>query len=211
MEKVLSLVQPNADSEKVLDLGCGLGRITEYLQNKTKTHFIGIDIASEALKLARERNNGNNTIDFVHGNMSEPNFPSTSFDLILSIDTLYYVNDLKQTMTKLKDLIKPGGKMLLFFSQYQFANEPDSLFTPNGTQLAQSLQKMGCLKYKYYDYTENERKHWLNQERLMEQNKENFIKEGNEYLYNVLYNDAKETNKQLEKKKFKRFLYEVYL
>lgn len=205
--KLLSLLNVG-ESDRILDLGCGLGLITEFLQHKTNAHFVGIDLASEALKLARNRNQYNNKLEFVHGDMSQPNFPDKSFNVIIAIDTIYFVKNLFLTLSKLKDLLHMDGTMLIFYSQYKLKDEPDFIFTPDGTELAQNLQKLD-LHYKCSDFTENEKRHWILKEKLLKEKKKSFLEEDNEQLFNILLNEAVETNEKLSRTPFKRFLYEI--
>ena len=209
--KMISLLHVT-ESDKILDLGCGIGRITELLQEKTNAYCIGIDIASQAIRLANERNAKNAKLAFIQGDMSEPNFPDDSFDLIVAIDTLYYVNNLMQTLMKLKKILKSGkGEMLIFYSQYNLNNEPESFFTPDGTLLAQFLQKLR-LKYDYYEYTENELNHWFRQKMLFENYREQFLKEKNDFIFFTFYEDAQATIEQLQlTPNFKRYLYHVFV
>lgn len=209
LDKVVGLIQERKN-KTILDLGCGLGYISSFIQEKTGTKVIGLDNASGALKLAEERNKRNNKLKFVHGDINDPEFPEQSLDYIIAIDSLYFVRDLYKTLRNLKRLLKPDGKMLIFFSQYGFGNEPESLFTPYGTQLAQNLQKL-ALKYKYYDFTENERKHWNKKLQMLEENKEDFLKEQNEKLFNVYFNEAMGTIENFKTHPFKRYLYEIIL
>ena len=41
--------------QQVLDLGCGHGRMAEYLSDRTGAHVTGLDYIPEAICLARER------------------------------------------------------------------------------------------------------------------------------------------------------------
>ncbi|MDQ3798515.1 MAG: methyltransferase domain-containing protein [Acidobacteriota bacterium] len=85
--------------EHVLDLGCGNGFITEYLQAETGAFFHGVDISAEAIRQARARTAGNERLAFSVGNMNRLAFepPLEPFDCAVSIDTLYYVDDLEET------------------------------------------------------------------------------------------------------------------
>ena len=49
--KVLELDETN----RVLDLGCGNGMITEYISDTTGAHITGVDISDVAIQQAQER------------------------------------------------------------------------------------------------------------------------------------------------------------
>ena len=54
LEKLLEVLNLSAEN-KVLDLGCGIGAIAEYISDTTETHVFGVDIANETLAHAQER------------------------------------------------------------------------------------------------------------------------------------------------------------
>ena len=206
LQKLITLLKVT-ESHTILDLGCGLGYITEYIQQKTTAHCIGLDIASGALKLARKRTHGNNKLKFVHGDMNVPDFPPLSFDVIISIDTLYFVRDLYKTLEKCKQLLKPGGIMLIFYSQ-TFEDVSNTKPTPDGTKIAQIMQKLS-LKYDYYDFTVNEQRLWKLQKQLLKENQDNFFKEHNEDIFNSNYEETKLILNTIEKNPYRRYLYHI--
>lgn len=207
LEKLFSIINIK-ESDTLLDFGCGLGYITEYLQKQTGAYCTGLDIATEALEVARKRNFGNSKLQFVHQDMNNPDFPSSSLNTIIAIDTMYFVRDLNKTIETFLQLLKPEGSICIFYTQSRFSNEPDSFFTPEGTKLGQILEKLK-LKYDYYEFTDNERKHWQLRKQLLEENKENLLKENNEELFNATNNETQYILNNIENNPFKRYLYHI--
>lgn len=207
LDKLFSLVNV-AESDSILDFGCGLGYITEFLQKKTGAHCVGLDIASGALNLARNRNIGNDKLEYIHGDMNNPDFPPSSFNVIIVIDTLYFVRDLYKTLENLKTLLKPGGKILIFYTMKRIGNRSDPIFSPDGTKLAQELHKLD-LAYDYYDYTENEMRIWELSKQIMEAEKENFLKENNEELFNSRMDEIQMMLDTKDKAPSTRYLYDI--
>jgi ubiquinone/menaquinone biosynthesis C-methylase UbiE len=68
-----------------LDVGCGDGKITHALADRTATQFHGFDGSKEALSRLH--------VPCTHGDVSELPFPEGSFDLVLSTDTLEHLPD----------------------------------------------------------------------------------------------------------------------
>lgn len=206
-DKLVSLLeQAVGEGDKVLDLGCGLGLITGFLQEKTHAYFTGFDIASGPLAIAKKSNINNKNIEFVHGDMNELNFPDESFDLILAIDSLTNVYDLTVTLSKLKRMVKKGrkSKAIMILTDTGWINDETGK-----TKLTQCLIDSD-LKYTLYDYTENENKFWVEQTRLLEENKEDFLKEGNEEFFDMYYQDVKGMAENREETPATRYLFEVF-
>ena len=57
-------------------------------------------------------------LDFAVQNLDTLDFPHGRFDALVSIDTLYMPNDLDATLRKMAALLKPGGRMGIFYSTF---------------------------------------------------------------------------------------------
>lgn len=84
LRQSLDLAVPNP---LILDVGCGYGRVIKYLQQASTFRYIGIDPATEMLKIARREHP---EMDFREMNLYElpEKFPKGHFDLVLVITTL---------------------------------------------------------------------------------------------------------------------------
>jgi SAM-dependent methyltransferase len=103
--------------QRVLDLGCGDGRITEYLSDQTGAHLTGLDYIPEAIRLARERTAAKaDRLAFVVGDLNALNLPAGEFDIILSIDTIYFSEDDARAIDQLAAALRPGGRMAFLYS-----------------------------------------------------------------------------------------------
>jgi len=104
-------------TERALDLGCGIGLIAEYLSDSSGAAFTGIDYCPDAVAQALERTVSKRArLDFAVQNLDTLDFPDGSFDALIAIDTLYMPNDLDATLRKMAALLKPGGRMGIFYS-----------------------------------------------------------------------------------------------
>lgn len=135
--------------QRVLDLGCGNGLIAEYLSDRSDAHVTGIDFIPEAIRQAQERTRSKrDRLEFRVGNIGAPDFPDASFDLLVSIDTLYFT-PLPETIGRMKQILKPDGQMAMFYSHGCLPHEsletfPKEKILPDGTPLAQALQQQRC-------------------------------------------------------------------
>lgn len=105
---------PRAGSVHILDVGCGNGKMLGYLQRKTGADIHGFDYSSEAIKTARTLFPGHS--DFREGVIGEIDYPAESFDIVISMDTMYFAPDMNVFTAQVKRWLKPGG---VFFVGYQ--------------------------------------------------------------------------------------------
>jgi protein-L-isoaspartate O-methyltransferase len=116
------------ESDRVLDAGCGNGRVTEHLHDLTGASFTGVDISTEAIRQARERTKTaaaatkRGRLTFEVGNLNRLHFEPHTFDSVIAVDTLYYVDDLAETLRQLAAALKPAGQMGLFYTQWRASN-----------------------------------------------------------------------------------------
>ena len=95
----------------VLDLGCGNGKITAFMQDHSGAHFLGLDISPQAIR--RAKGLAGPGLSFEVGNMNALDLSST-FDYILSIDTLYYADNLEGGNKRLFGSTPAGWNLCLF-------------------------------------------------------------------------------------------------
>jgi len=108
----------NSD-DVVLDLGCGLGGITEYLAKSTSAQITGVDFSEKSIRLAEANGEGTTNLKFEAMDINELDFPSNTFDVILALDVLYWLDDLNPVLQKIKDILKPDGRMGVFYVNFK--------------------------------------------------------------------------------------------
>lgn len=108
-EEILPLLPEHA--ERVMDLGCGSGETSAYLKSIGRFDWVcGIEGSDEAANVAQKK------LDkLVVGDIEKIDFtlPSQSLDLILALDILEHLVDPWTTVLRLKDLLKPGGSIIV--------------------------------------------------------------------------------------------------
>jgi len=96
----------NAEQLHILDVGCGIGTILLDLSRKNK-NLVGYDLSETVLGFARFRANklGARNVRFTD------EFPDLSkFDLIIAIDTLEHIEDLRGFLLKLGAGMREGAR-----------------------------------------------------------------------------------------------------
>ncbi len=96
----------------ILDLGCGVGKNANYLA-KLNNRVIGLDISSEAIKIAKRRaNNLNLTIDYRISNIgSKYAFNNEYFDVVIDVISSNSLNEKEREiyLQEVKRVLKPRG------------------------------------------------------------------------------------------------------
>jgi len=107
------------EGSKVLDIGCGRGRIASYIAKLTNAHITGINIDTDQLESASRYVLGNGLSDrcqFKLGDLNEyplP-FPDASFDAVYGVGPFTYSKDLKKLFQEIGRILKPGGKFAAY-------------------------------------------------------------------------------------------------
>ncbi len=105
-------------SEKILDIGCGDGRISALLAKMVPHgNVIGLDVSESMLKTAekiRQMSNLDN-LTFIQRDASHLKYEG-DFDLIVSFSCLHWVTDHAATLKGIECNLKPGGRVFLYFA-----------------------------------------------------------------------------------------------
>jgi ubiquinone/menaquinone biosynthesis C-methylase UbiE len=213
LDLILQVTQAGSIS-RMLDLGCGNGLIAEYLSDKTEAHVTGLDYIPQAIEQARQRTAAKSErLAFMVGDINQLELPDSAFDIVVSIDTLYFSNDYDLTLRQLKAALRSKGQMVFLFShgrepwvpKEQFAKES---ILPDKTPLALALAA-NHMPFQTWELTRQDyelavlRKQVLNELRPM------FEAEGNLFIYENRLGDAEGISQAIEEGLHARYLYLV--
>jgi 2-polyprenyl-3-methyl-5-hydroxy-6-metoxy-1,4-benzoquinol methylase len=106
---LLSLVPPGA--ALVLDIGCGLGRLTCRLANGTR-EVVGVDLSPEMIARARQNARAGQRVSFVCGNFLAHDFGSRQFDCVISSAVLHHLQE-DVAVQQMLALLRPGGRLVI--------------------------------------------------------------------------------------------------
>jgi SAM-dependent methyltransferase len=105
-------------SDRVLDVGCGLGEFTILAACSTK-EVVGVDAAPTAIAAAREgaARLGIGNASFVEGSaydLAAAVGDRAPFDKLLCFDLLEHLSEPEKAIGQMHDLLRPGGRALLY-------------------------------------------------------------------------------------------------
>lgn len=208
IEKLLEVLNLGPDS-RVLDMGCGIGILDEYISDQTGAHVTGIDFAAKVMDRANARNSEKRErLAFLAMDMNDLDFPPGSFDTVIAIDTLYFVADLETTIGRMKSILTSAGQMGVFYSQMASPEDSKDMLRADGTKLARNLNKHN-LKFKTWEFTEDEYAHWRDSKRIAEELKAEFEAEGNLSMYEGRIRESDTILEYVNDSRITRYLYHV--
>ena len=202
--------------QRVLDLGCGNGLIAEYLSDRTGAHITGLDYIPQAIRQARQRTVAKSErLAFMVGDINQLAMASSAFDVVLSIDTMYFCQDYTVTIQALKAALRPGGQMAILFSHGREPWVPRDEFPketlpPDKTPLATALVANG-LAFRTWDLTRQDYALAQRRKEVLAELKPQFEAEGTLFIYENRWGDAQGISQAIEDGLHARYLYHVRL
>ena len=109
------------EGEVVADLGAGSGYYTFRLAKKVgeRGKVLAVDIQAEMLETIRGRavGLGVTNVKVIQGTETDPHLPAGKVDLVLMVDVYHELAYPYEIMTKVREALKPGGKVV--FVEYR--------------------------------------------------------------------------------------------
>ena len=101
------LLRPRND-DTILDIGCGNGIMLERIAHACDCRLIGTDISEDALEIAKRRLVGTN-VEFLRCPVDDMPLEDATVDKALTINTLYFWEDLTSGFEEIARVLKPEG------------------------------------------------------------------------------------------------------
>jgi ubiquinone/menaquinone biosynthesis C-methylase UbiE len=211
LELLLQVAEVKA-GDRLLDLGCGNGRMAEYISDRTGAHVTGLDYIPQAIFSARQRTTAKaDRLEFVVGDINHLELPAAAFDLILLMDTLYFSEDYTATLKTVKHALRPRGRLAIFYSHGRepwvpLNQFPAATLPPRRTPAAKALRASG-LPYCTWDLTRRDYAQALRRKSVLSEMKAEFEAEGTLFIYENRLGDAVGIVQAIEEGLHARYLY----
>lgn len=110
--------------QRVLDLACGPGIVTEALAGSAGL-VVGLDITEGMVTRCRDRNQaaGNTNVACLQGDSSNLPFASNSFDVVVTRSAVHHFSEPAVVLAEVHRILRPGG--VLTVSDVVSSEEPD--------------------------------------------------------------------------------------
>ena len=99
---------PDVAGRRVLDLGCGVGRLAHHLAECGASEVIGVDLSERMLVLARAECS-HPRLSYVRESIEQVRYPPDRFDLVVSSLAFHYVEDYQGLIRRIAGWLVPGG------------------------------------------------------------------------------------------------------
>lgn len=134
--------------ERILDVGCGRGRIAAHVASFTGAHVTGMNIDNVQLNQARrfaKSANLSSSCEFVEGDLNSIpfDFADASFDAVYNVQAFSYSEDLPRLFRELYRVLKPGGKIAIL--EYVLKEAFDSSNAHHVDLLRRTKQVLGAI------------------------------------------------------------------
>ena len=93
--------------ERVVDVGCGTGDLTERLAREAEVPVVAVDLSPRMAALAGARG-----LPALNADIACLPFPDGSFDAVLANRVLYHLPDLDAGLAELARVLRPGGRLV---------------------------------------------------------------------------------------------------
>jgi SAM-dependent methyltransferase len=127
-------------AERVLDVGCGTGIVTEELAARTRGQVVAVDVDAAMIAAAQARG-GRAT--YQEGDARRLPFPDEHFDVVVSHFLLMWVDDPARAVREMARVTRKGGAVLVC-GEPDYGGRVDWPDLPVGQWQAAALQRQGA-------------------------------------------------------------------
>ncbi len=111
-DRYIDVLLRDGNFQTALDVGCGDGRGLDWFLRYDVERSIGLDISLPALHRYAEKGL-HPSVSLVHAGILDLDYRAEAFDLILAIESLYYLDTrYEEGLSRLAKALKPGGMLL---------------------------------------------------------------------------------------------------
>lgn len=143
---------------KVLDLGCGNGRLFYSLKEK-EVNYIGLDNSTGLLQQAKENLKGEN-VKLIQGDFLNIPLPDNSVDLICAVASFHHLpsNEIRlQALKEMQRVLKPSGRIFIsvwnLYQRKYIRFVLESILRLSKYDFGDTFIKLGGVKRYYHAFT----------------------------------------------------------
>lgn len=108
-QEILQKSGLSSQHQQILDVGCGAGHVTSFIQNKTKSQIVGVDFSPAMIRTAKKLYP---EIDFICSSTDKLPFEGNTQDALLAASLLHHLKVqglLEKSVAEFFRVLKPDG------------------------------------------------------------------------------------------------------
>jgi|SRR3989338_1840191 len=148
------------NSKRVLDIGCGDGVMALYLISSLNCRVDGVDLDKGKIRRANEKFRkrtvkGLALCRFCDSKNIDEQFKNETFDAVLIIHALHHLADLSSILSKIKYILKVGGKIFIEEYRHNFGEKLDNCPRFSSNKIKSMLNTAGFRYLRDHKIHEN--------------------------------------------------------
>jgi ubiquinone/menaquinone biosynthesis C-methylase UbiE len=100
--------------KKVLDIGCGVGFVARYLNDRYEMEVIGMDVDPEQIEFAKEYSKENEGLHFMVADATQLPFEDNQFDIVLTFMVIHHIGGWKGVLEEVERVLRAKGDFILY-------------------------------------------------------------------------------------------------
>jgi ubiquinone/menaquinone biosynthesis C-methylase UbiE len=179
-----------SEDDVCLDVGCGNGKIADYIYSQTKACITGIDSSKNAIEYADRFTQTNSKLNFYQMDINKLKINKNYFSIIYLIDSIYFCDNYGKLINQLYNALKPDGKLAFFYSEFVHDEKlRTKKILGNETKIANIFDNNN---WKYYvaDFTVEHFELMKRKNFFSNELKDHFIAEGSKYVFDRINTES---------------------
>lgn len=112
LEKIVVREMLHLPAKRIIDIGCGYGRLLDCYQDKC-AEIILLDSSASLLQQAFQKTNGR--VICIRCDLTKTPFKDSSFDQVMMVRVFHHIPDSKATLIELNRILVNGGNLLFSY------------------------------------------------------------------------------------------------
>ncbi len=118
------------EGASVVDIGCGIGRLTQHMLHENISTYLGIDIIPEIMAEAAEKAKDDPRFGFAIAENCKIPAEDASVDIIVAYSVITHLLDEEsyEYFQEFRRVLKPGGVVIISFLDFMYKDHVDNFF-----------------------------------------------------------------------------------
>lgn len=109
-----SFKQYLSQKSTILDIGCGIGYISNWIASEFHKTVFGVDLTNSVDVGEKYFSENENNPNFIQADVGELPFENHTLDMIIAKEMIHHTPEPRKNFSKLVNLLKPGGSILIY-------------------------------------------------------------------------------------------------